>query len=121
MPRTIAELRKFNRERRAAQRAAAREAGIPPADRVAAAIAEATAFAMRSGGVNIGDDGEQHLQIDAATVITAAVDILTRRAGFDMKHSRAAVARIVAPRPEHVWPGYVPSHTKAAHSVGRSA
>lgn len=114
MARTIAELRKFNRERRAAQRAAARAAGIPPADRVAAAIAEATSFAMRSGGVNIGSDGAQHLQIDAATLISAAVDILSKRAGFDAKHSRQAVARIVSPRPEHTWPGFIPSHTKSS-------
>lgn len=114
MAKTIAELRKFNRERRAAQRAAARAAGVPSADRVHAAIAEATAFAMRAGGVNIGNDGQRHLQIDAAMVITTAVDILAKRGDHDLARSREAVAKALYPRPVHTWPGYVPSHAKAA-------
>lgn len=122
MARTIAELRKFNRERRAAQRAAARAAGIPPADRVTAAVGEATSFAMRSGvkrpGVNIEQDAGLHLWINTGLVITTAVAILVDRWGFDRRHSSLAVARIVAPRPEHLWPRYVPTHTKAPAGVG---
>lgn len=119
MARTISELRKFHRERRAVQRAAARAAGVPPADRVTASIGEATAFAMRSGvkspGVNIEQAAGAHLWIDTGLVLVTAVDILVRRGGFDPARSREAVARIVSPRPEHLWPQYIPSHTKTIY------
>ena len=117
MPKTIAEVRKFNRERRAKQRAAARAAGVPPPAQVHAALAEASAFAMRAG-VNIA--GRQ-LLIDSGMMMVTAVEILVHRAGYDVQRSREAVAKIMAPRPEHVWPGYVPSHINSARDAGSHA
>lgn len=114
MAKTIAEVRAFNRERRSRQRAAARAAGVPPPPQVHAALAEASAFAMRAG-VNI--EGRR-LLIDSGLMMTTAVEILVHRAGYDLQRSREAVARIVAPRPEHVWPNFVPSHTKTTLGAG---
>lgn len=119
MAKTIAEVRKFNRDRRAKQRAAARAAGVPAPAQVHAALAEAAAFVMRSG-VNIGENDAPRLYVDSGMLIKSAVDILARRGGYDLQRSREAVAKVVSPRPEHVWPGYVPSHTKSIRDAGVS-
>lgn len=109
MGKTLTELRKFNRDRRARQRAAARTAGVPPLAKVSSAIAEANSFAMRTG-VNIA--GRQ-IMIDSGLVMTTAVSILVDRWGYDRDRSAQAVAHLLHPRPEHTWPGYVPSHAKS--------
>lgn len=118
MAKSIAEIREFNRLRRARQRAAQRAAGVPSGAKVTAAIGEAVSFAMRAG-VNIGDGGRPQLLIDSGLVITTAVDILVRRHRCNRRRSSAAVASIVSPRPEHTWPSYVPTH--AGSSPGAMA
>lgn len=110
MPRTIAEIRKADRERKRQQRAAMAEAGVPTPAQVHNAITEALAFASASG-VNIKATrrGEQPL-IAVTSVLSAAHKILTLRLGLDASASTAALLKALAPRPEHRWPSYVPSH-----------
>ncbi|WEJ31692.1 hypothetical protein [Devosia sp. SD17-2] len=110
MPRTISEIRKANRERKRIQRAAMAEAGVPTSAQVHNAIGEALAFAA-SSGVNIEATrrGEQPL-IAVTSVLSAAHKILVHRLGLDAAACTAALLKVLAPRPEHRWPSYVPSH-----------
>ena len=110
MPRTIAEIRRHDRERKREQRAAAAAAGIPSSAQVHNAIAEALAFAG-SSGVNIETakaGGEPAITMSA--ILSAAHRILVDRLGFDGDASTAALLKALAPRPEHRWPSFVPSH-----------
>ena len=110
MPRTIAEIRRIDRERKRAQRAAAAAAGIPTSSQVNIAIAEAVSFAA-SAGVNIAaaKTGTEPA-ITMASILSAARSILVDRLGFDATASTAALLKALAPRPEHRWPSFVPSH-----------
>ena len=110
MPRTFAEIRKNDRERKRLQRAAAAAAGVPSSPQVNIAIVEAMAFAA-SDGVNIeaARAGTQPT-VTMASILSAAHKILTIRLGFDATASTAALLKALAPRPEHRWPSYVPSH-----------
>lgn len=110
MPRTIAEIRRIDRERKRAQRAANAAAGIPNSAQVHNAIAEALAFAGASG-VNIAaaKTGAEPT-ITMAAVLAAAHRILVDRLGFDAAASTAALLKALSPRPEHRWPSFMPSH-----------
>ncbi|QYO78390.1 hypothetical protein [Devosia salina] len=110
MPRTIAEIRRHDRERKRAQRAAAAAAGIPNSAQVHNAIVEAVSYAA-SAGVNIEaarSGGEPAITMSA--ILSAAHRVLVDRLGFDADASRAALLKALAPRPEHRWPSFVPSH-----------
>jgi hypothetical protein len=110
MPRTIAEIRRIDRERKRQQRAAAAAAGIPTSSQVHNAITEALAFAG-SSGVNIETakaGGEP--AITMASILSAAHAVLVDRLGFDAEASTAALLKALSPRPEHRWSSYVPSH-----------
>ena len=117
MPRTIADIRKFDRERKRLQRAAAAAAGIPSAPAVNAAIVEALAFAG-SAGVNIeaAKTGAEP-SIGMSAVLSAAHKILVSRLGFDGAASTTALLKALSPRPEHRWPSYVPSHHIASTQI----
>lgn len=110
MPRTIGEIRRADRERKRRQRAAATAAGIPSSNQVYHAIAEAVSFAG-SSGVNIAAarEGAEPV-ITIASVLSAARSILVDRLGFDGEATTAALLKALAPRPEHRWPSFVPSH-----------
>ncbi|MBJ3784514.1 hypothetical protein [Devosia sediminis] len=110
MPRTIAEIRRHDRERKRAQRAAAAAAGVPSSAQVSIAIVEALSFAAASG-VNIETarvGGEP--AITMASILSAAHVVLVSRLGFDAAASTAALLKALAPRPEHRWPSFVPTH-----------
>ncbi|MBE7732157.1 hypothetical protein [Devosia faecipullorum] len=109
MPRTIAEIRRHDRERKRQQRAAAAAAGIPNSAQVHNAIAEALAFAAASD-VNIeAAKAGQQPAIEVRHVLSAAHKILAVRLGFDGEASHKALLKALAPRPEHRWPSYIPS------------
>lgn len=110
MPRTIAEIRRADRERKRRQRAAASAAGVPSAAQVNIALVEAMSF-MSSAGVNIeaAKAGAQP-EIEVGQILSAAHKILVHRLGFDGEASTAALLKALAPRPEHRWPSFVPSH-----------
>lgn len=110
MPRTIVEIRRHDRERKRAQRAAAAAAGVPSSAQVSIAIVEALSFAAASG-VNIETarrGGEP--AITMASILSAAHAVLVDRLGFDAPASTAALLKALAPRPEHRWPSFVPTH-----------
>ena len=110
MPRTIAEIRRTDRERKRQQRAAAAAAGIPTSSQEHNAITEALAFAGASG-VNIeAARAGAEPTITMAAILSAAHAVLVDRLGFDADASRAALLKALAPRPEHRWPSFVPSH-----------
>lgn len=110
MPRTIGEIRRADRERKRRQRAEAAAAGVPSSQQVNIAIVEALSFAS-SAGVNIeaARAGEQPA-IGVATILSAAHKILVHRLGFDGEASKAALLKALAPRQEHRWPSFVPTH-----------
>lgn len=110
MPRTISEIRKADRERKRIQRAAMQQAGIPTSAQVHNAIAEALSFAAASGvNIETAKVGGQPA-IEVRHVLSAAHKILTVRLGLNGEACTAALLKALAPRPEHRWPSYVPSH-----------
>lgn len=118
---TIAQRRKTDRDRKRRQRAEARAAGVPSSAAALNAIAEAVAFEATSR-VNIERARVGSTpQIDLALVFTTAVQILTQRHGCDIEHSRAAVKKLLAPRVEHRWPSFIPTHAVAATPAGEAA
>lgn len=118
MPRTIAEIRRTDRERKRARRAADAAAGIPSAAQVHNAIAEGLAFAAASGvNIEAARSGGKPA-ITMAAVLSAAHAVLVNRLGFDADASRAALLKILSPRPEHRWPSYVPSHAALSTAPG---
>jgi hypothetical protein len=119
MAMSIAERRKKDRTRKARQRAASRAAGTPPPAAVLHAIAEAVAFAAAA-------DVEHHPSglaptLELAVVVRTSRDILIKRCGYDRDRSIAALSKLLRPRPEHRWPGSIPSlapiHAPASEAV----
>ena len=110
MPRTIAELRRYDRERKRRQRAASAAAGVPSSSQVNIAIVEALAFAAASGVSIEAVKAGQQPAIEVRQVLSAAHKILAMRLGCDGEASHKALLKALAPRPEHRWPSHIPSH-----------
>lgn len=108
MPMPIAERRKKDRTRKAAQRAALREAKAPTPAAAMNAVAEAVAFCI--SGVNISDLRVGAAAISVEGIVRTARSILVERQGFDRELSIVAVRRLLRPRPEHRWPSHTPTH-----------
>ena len=117
MAMTIQERRKRDRTKKAAQRAAARAAGVPPHHAVLKAIVEANAYALAGVNIGKGQGDRPDTIIDVVVIMRAAVAILTERAGFDRSASERAVATVLKRRPEHRAVGYVPSLSSYPHPV----
>ncbi|GHA28337.1 hypothetical protein GCM10007989_25490 [Devosia pacifica] len=107
MPKTIAEHRRYDRERKRAERHAMRAAGIPPVSTLNGALVEAMAYALAKSDDPSQREGAPTLQL--GDVVTAAAAILVDRYGFDRRHVRDRLKQVLRPRPEHRWPSYVPS------------
>lgn len=114
MTMTAAERRRKERERKAQQRANAREEGRPDLAVVNAAIVEAAAYVLT--GVNIGlKVGEHASYVNMLQVGRVAIKILVVRLEYDLEHSKALVMQQLAPREEHRWPSRVPSWHHVLH------
>lgn len=114
MAMTSTERRRKERERKAQQRANAREVGRPGLAVVNAAIVEAAAYAL--SGVNIGlKAGEHASYVNMLQVGRVAIKILVVRLEYDLEHSKALVMQQLAPREEHRWPSHVPSWHHVLH------
>lgn len=109
MAKTLAERRKYDRDRKRKQRAARRQAGIPSVSTLNAAIAEGVAFAMRSANRAAWGAGKQ--PVDLADIFQTAQRILVNRHRCNPDHVREALKRAAAPRQEHSWPSYTRSMT----------
>lgn len=117
MPMSEAERRRKERDRKRAQRAAARDAGRPDLSVVNSAIVEALAFTL--AGVNIGlREGERASFVNAVQIGRVAIKILVVRLGYNLEHSKQIVIEALDPRPEHRWPSHVPTWS---HLVGAGA
>lgn len=117
MPKTIAEHRRADRERKRAERRAMRDAGVPPVSTLNSALVEALAFALAKSDDPSQRHGPPTLQL--ADVITAANAVLVDRYGFDRRHVRDRIKQALRPRAEHRWPSYTPSLTPM-ESAGRN-
>lgn len=114
MARSVAEQRRYDRDRKRRRRAELRTLGQPPVSTLNAAFVEAMSFAMRVPLVDAGalpGPGEIPT-IDMGVVMTAASDILVERGGYDRTQVRDALKHAVRRRPEHSWLSYVPSHSR---------
>lgn len=109
MPMTIAERRKKDRVRKARQRAAAKAKRAPTPAMASAALAEAVSFCI--SGVNIADVRMGAAAISVEGIVRTAKAILVERMGCDRDLSKAAISKLVRPRPEHKWPSHIPSHS----------
>lgn len=111
MAKTLAERRRYDRDRKRRQRAAKKAAGIPPVSTLNAAIAEGLAYAMRAADRSSWVDGRQ--PVDLGDIVRTAQRILVRRHGFDAGHVKTALQNAARPRPEHGWPSVANSMTGA--------
>ncbi|SDG84038.1 hypothetical protein [Pelagibacterium luteolum] len=109
MAKTLAERRRYDRDRKRRQRQARREAGVPSVSTLNAAIAEGLAFAMRSADRSQWGAGKQ--PVDLADIFQTAQRILVNRHRCNPDHVREALKRAASPRPEHGWPSYTQSMT----------
>lgn len=110
MTRTITEIRRNDRDRKRRQREHNRAQGVPTAAQVNAAIAEAVSF-LAASNVNIeAVKNGYYPAILVTQLLSAAHKILVVRCGYDGAACTRALLKAVAPRVEHQWPSFVPSH-----------
>lgn len=121
MAMTLQERRKRDRNKKAAQRAAWRAAGVPPHHAVLKAIVEANCWSIAGVNIDLASGERPRTQIDIVAIMRAAVAILSVRCGYDAAICEQAVSKALAARPEHRMANYVPSLSNWPHAVPRDA
>jgi hypothetical protein len=113
MAMSATERRIRDRERKAAQRAAAKAAGVPDPAVVYHAITEAFGFSMINADKRTWIKGEPWCPVNGTVVIAAAVDVLVDRCRCNRDAAMTAVKQALAPRDSWRYPDYTPSSNPA--------
>ncbi|WP_332715891.1 hypothetical protein [Pelagibacterium mangrovi] len=107
MSKTTAQRRRDDRDRKRAERERRRASGIPESAAIQNAVTEALSFAILTLDRRSIQPG--NVPINAALVIAVAVDILSKRGGYNEVETRKAVRDALAPREAHRMAGHIPS------------
>ncbi|WP_417584367.1 hypothetical protein [Pelagibacterium sp.] len=107
MSKTTAQRRREDRDRKRLERERRRASGIPEPSAVQNAVTEAFSFAILTLDRKSIQPG--NVPINAALIIAVAVDILSKRGGYNGIETRKAVRDILAPRDAHRLAGHIPS------------
>jgi hypothetical protein len=113
MAMSATERRIRDRERKRAQRAALRTAGVPEPATVYHSIVEAMGFSMVNADRRTWIRGTSWCPVNASVVFAVAVDILVERCGCEKDAAKAAVKQALRHRSPWRLPDYVPSSNPA--------